>query len=117
MILHQFLRSKKKQWRNASDGDGVLFIFSGVEGCAAASSFGNKDGYSVGFDDDDGGGGGVCPLFLLDLGSGNKRWRNTSNCDGVFFSFFWCRSGRCGSDNEAYDDSNVQLGGGDFFVC
>ena len=114
MILHQFLRSKKKQWRNASDGDGVLFIFSGVEGCAAASSFGNKDGYRVGFDDDEGGGGGVCPLFLLDLRSGNKRWQNTSDGDGVFF--FWCRTGGCGSDYCAYDAGNRQLGGSDFFL-
>ena len=90
------------------------FILSDVEGCAAASGVGNKDGYSVGCGDNDGDGTGVRPLFLIDFWSGNKRWRNTSDGDGVLFYFFWCRSGGCSSDDETYDNGNRQLCGGDF---
>ena len=94
---------------------GFSLFFSDVEGCAAASSVGNKDGYIVGCSDNDGDGGGVSPLFLLVLRSENKQRKNTSDGDGLFFSP-WCRSGGCGSDDDTCDNSNGQLGGGAFFL-
>ena len=93
---------------------GFNFMFSDVEGCAAASDIINKDGYSIRYGDNDGDGAGMYPLFLLNLSSGNKLWRNTSDVHGVLFSFSWCRSDRCGSDYDAYEDGKRQLSGGGF---
>ena len=100
-----------------SNGDGVLFCFFWYGSVCGSKRHWQQDRYSVRCVENDGDGRGVRPLSFLDFRSGNKRWQSTSNIDGVLFYFFWWRSGRYGSYNNAYDEGNGKLGRGNCFIC